>query len=341
MTVLTPPSALAAGVPPPEGSGETEPRPAPPPRALTSGDRVFRNLAVACGASVLLVMALIAVFLSVTAWPAISDVGFRFLTDTGWTPDGPSGRFGVAAVLMGTIEVAGIALALATPVAIGTALFINEVAPVKLRRPLTSLVDLLAALPSLIYGIWGLFFLQPRLRGLANWLTDNLSFIPFFRTDGTEQFGGSLFVAGLIVGMMILPIATSITREVMAQVPRDQCEAAYALGGTRREMIRTVLLPFARSGIIGGSMLALGRALGETIAVVLILSHEFRLSVRVLQTGGETVASLIAVNFNSAAERGQQALAGAGLALFVLTLVVNMGARAIVARSATQKGLSL
>jgi len=325
----------------PEATGATTEAPRALPQTHTVGDRTFRALSVACGATVLVVMAMIALFLTIQAWPTVKTVGWRFLVDTGWTPDGPSGNFGVAAVLTGTIEVAAIALAFALPVAIGTALFINEVAPVWLRRPLTSLVDLLAALPSLIYGIWGVFFLQPRVRGLAKWLTDNLSFIPFFRTDGNEQFGGSLFVAGLVVAMMILPIATSITREVMAQVPRDQCEAAYALGGTRREMIRTVILPFGGSGIVGGAMLALGRALGETIAVVLILSHEFRRTIRVLQTGGETVASLIAVNFNSAADRGQRALAAAGLALFVLTLVVNMGARAIVARSATQRGLAL
>ncbi len=315
--------------------------PLPLAQSHTRGDTIFRSVSVACGASVLVIMAMIAIFLSIQAWPALASMGPRFLIDTGWTPDGPSGNFGVAAVLAGTVEVAAISLIVAMPVAIGTALFINEVAPPVLRRPLTSLVDLLAALPSLIYGIWGVFFLQPRVRGLAQWLTDNLSFIPFFRTDGLNQFGGSLFVAGLIVGMMILPIATSITREIMAQVPRDQCEAAFALGGTRREMIRTVILPFARSGIVGGAMLALGRALGETIAVVLILSHEFRLTARILQTGGETVASLIAIQFNSAAERGQQALAAAGLALFVLTLLVNVGARAIVARSKTQKGLAL
>lgn len=307
----------------------------------TGGDRIFRALSIGSGALVLVLMGLLALFLAIEGWPALRVAGVRFLTTQDWAPDGPQRVFGVAGVLGGTVLIAVMGLALAVPVAIATALYINEYASPRIRRPMTSLIDLLAALPSLIYGIWGLFFLQPKLQGLARWMAENLGFIPFFRTNPNVGFGNSLFVCGVVVGLMILPIATSVIREVLSRAPRDQCESAYALGGTRWGMIRDVILPFGRSGIVGGAMLALGRALGETIAVTIILSATNRLTARVLEPGGGSVAALIAVEFKGAGPFELHALAAAGLSLFVLTLLVNMGARYIVNRARSEVGLAL
>lgn len=307
----------------------------------TRGDRIFRALSIGSGGLVLVLMGLLALFLAIEGWPALRVAGSGFLTTQDWAPDGQNRVFGVAGALGGTVAIAVIALILALPVAIATALYINEYAPPRAQRPLISLIDLLAALPSLIYGIWGLFFLQPRLKGLTLWMSENLGFIPFFRADPNVGFGNSLFVCGVIVGLMILPIATSVTRAVLAQAPRDQCESAFALGGTRWGMIREVILPFGRSGIVGGAMLALGRALGETIAVTIILSPNNRLTSRILEPGGGSVAGLIAVEFKGAGPFELHALAAAGLALFVVTLMVNIGARFIVNRARSQVGLDL
>jgi phosphate transport system permease protein len=194
------------------------------------------------------------------------------------------------------------------------------------------LIDLLAAIPSVIYGIWGLYWLQPHLLGTTRWLTDHLGFIPVFHTD-RRVFGNSMFVAGLVVALMILPIIASVTREVLSQVPRQRCEAALALGGTRSGMIRAVVLPFGRSGIVGAAMLGLGRAMGETIAIALILSINYRVTSQILAPGGGSVAGLIANNFGEAQGTGRSALIAAGLVLFVLTLLVNLGARVIVNRA--------
>jgi phosphate transport system permease protein len=198
-----------------------------------------------------------------------------------------------------------------------------------------TLLDLLAAIPSLIYGMWGLYYLQPRLEGTSRWLTDHLGFIPIFDTS-RPVFGSSMFVAGIVVGLMVLPIVASVTREVLAQAPRGVCEASLALGSSRWGMIRSVILPFGRSGIVGAAMLGLGRALGETIAIALILSFNFRLHTEILSPGGGSVAGLIANNFGEAGEAQRHALVAAGLALFVITLVVNTGARVIVNK--TSKG---
>jgi phosphate transport system permease protein len=194
------------------------------------------------------------------------------------------------------------------------------------------MIDLLAAVPSLIYGMWGLYWLQPRLAGTSRWLSVHASFIPIFKTS-RPVFGSSMFVAGLVVAVMIVPIIASVSRDVFAQVPRVDCEGALALGGTRWGMIRKVVLPFGRSGVIGAAMLGLGRALGETIAVVLILSINFKVTSHILEPGGGSVAALIANQFGEASETGRAALIAAGLALFVLTLVVNMAARLVVNRS--------
>jgi phosphate transport system permease protein len=314
-------------------------RPLPEPRqldpGLTPGDRIFKALAAAGATSVLVILGLVATFLFIDAMPALREAGFKFLTTYEWQPDGTPATFGIAAVMYGTIMIAVIALVVALPIAIGSALFVNEYAPPRLGRPLVALLDLLAAVPSLIYGMWGLYFLQPKLMGSSRWLTDHLGFIPFFHTS-RPVFGSSMFIAGIVVGLMVLPIVASVTREVLSQAPRGVCEGALALGGSRWGMIRTVILPFGRSGIVGAAMLGLGRALGETIAIALILSFNFRLHTEVLAPGGGSVAGLIANNFGEAGEAQRHALVAAGLALFIITLVVNTGARIIVNK--TSKG---
>lgn len=303
---------------------------------LSPGDRIFKVVAAAGAASVLAILGLVALFLFIDAAPAIRLAGLgKFLTTFEWQPDAEPARFGIAAVLYGTTLIAVIALVVALPVAIGSALFVNEYAPARLGRPLVALLDLLAAVPSLIYGMWGLYYLQPHLMGTSRWFTDHLGFIPFFHTT-RPVFGSSMFIAGIVVGLMVLPIVASVTREVLSQAPRGVCEAALALGGSRWGMIRSVILPFGRSGIVGAAMLGLGRALGETIAIALILSFNFQLHTEILSPGGGSVAGLIANNFGEAGETQRHALVAAGLALFIITLIVNTAARLIVNK--TSKG---
>jgi phosphate transport system permease protein len=308
----------------PEGVRPIEPDPNP-------GDRVFRAVAAAGAGGVLVILGLVLLFLCLEAWPALRLAGGRFFTTFEWQPDSIPAQFGIAAVAYGTLLIATIALTVAMPVAIGSALFVNEYAPPRLRRPLTGLLDLLAAVPSLIYGMWGLYYLQPRLDGVSRWLTGHLGFVPFFHTD-RPVFGSSMFVAGLVLALMVLPVIASVAREVLAQAPRVTCEAALALGGSRWGMIRSVILPFGRSGIVGAAMLGLGRAMGETIAIALILSFDFRVTTKILEPGGGSVAGLIANNFGEAGEVQRHALVAAGLALFVITLLVNIAARFIVRR---------
>jgi phosphate transport system permease protein len=309
--------------------------------ARQQGDRIFRILSQTCAASVLVIMGLIVLLLFLESRRSLRLAGFHFLTQQIWAPDTTFHVFGVKGVLVGSVVVAVIALFVALPLSIACALAINEYAPRRLRGPLTGLIDLLAALPSLIYGLWGKFYLQAPLLGVSAFLAAHVGFIPIFRASPDAKFGNSPFVAGIVVGLMVLPIITSVSREVMSQVPRDQCEAAFALGGTRWAMVRDVILPFGRNGIIGGAMLGLGRALGETIAVAVILSADNTVNFRVLEARGGTVAALIANKFGDAQRTGRSALAAAGLALFFLTLIVNAIARLIVNRTTKPGGRDL
>ena len=231
-------------------------------------------------------MALIGTFLVVKAWPALRDAKWSFLTETRWNPDGQ--QFGIASLVLLTFEIALVALVLAVPVSICAALFVTEYAPRALRRPLTSFVDVLAAVPSLIYGLWGRFFLQPRLLPLSRWLSHHLGFIPIFKAPASATSRRSTFIAGVVVALMIVPICTAVMREVFSQAPPGEKEGALALGGTKWGVIRTVVLPFGKGGIIGGSMLGLGRALGETIAVTLIISPTFDPTRRTSSTAAAT-----------------------------------------------------
>lgn len=296
------------------------------------GDRVYRSVARGAGSFTLVVMVLIGTFLLIQAWPALKDAKWHFLTESKWLPEGH--KFGIAALLPLTAEIAIVALAIAVPVAVGAALFITEYAPRSLRRPLTSLIDLLAAVPSIIYGLWGRAFLQPRLIPLSKWLSTHLAFIPIFKvTDKASTFAASTFIAGVVVSLMTVPICTAIIREVFSQAPPGEKEGALALGGTRWGMIRTVVLPFGRGGIIGGAMLGLGRALGETIAVALIISPITVRSIHILNGGGNSIAAQIANSFSEGSPFAKNALMAAGLALFAVTLAVNAIASAVVSRS--------
>jgi phosphate transport system permease protein len=312
------------------------------PRAIgtqrTTADKIYRGVTTGAAMTTLVVMGLIGLFLIIQAAPALRMAGAKFLTTAEWRPDPDDGPaiFGIASMLFGTVVISLIALVIAVPVSISTAVFVNEYLPSKIQKAFVSVLDLLAAIPSLIFGLWGLFFLQPHLNGVSRWFSDWLSFIPIFKTN--EIYGSSMFNAGVVLALMIVPIIASISRAVIAEVPRSLCEAALALGGTRSGMVRQVVLPYSRGGLVGASMLGLGRALGETIAIALILSFDFTVSGRILQPGGASVAGTIALRFPEALENGRSALSAAGLALFVLTLLVNSAARGVVARTNRRRG---
>lgn len=303
-------------------------------------DKNFRLIAVASGVAVLVIMSMVGVFLALRGTQALGVAGWGFLTTQAWEPD--SGNFGIAAVIVGTILIAGVAIFVAIPLALGMALFISEYAKGWLRSSLVSLVDLMAAVPSVIYGLWGFFFLQGQMIPVARWISTYFGWIPLFAVDGSDPsdplstatvFTSSTFIAGIVVGFMVMPITSSVMREVFTQAPVGEREGAFALGATRWGMIRTVVLPFGRGGIIGGTMLGLGRALGETIAVYMIISIVFYIQPHLLQNGASSVSSLIALRYGESTALGLSALMAAGLALFLMTLVVNFFASIIVSRS--------
>jgi phosphate ABC transporter permease protein PstC len=278
---------------------------------------------------------------------AFNHIGvFNFVFHNNWDASqvGASGAcstgghctFGAWALLIGTLITSGIALVIGVPVAIATALFLTELCPRAYAKPLAMLVDLLAAVPSVVYGLWGVYVLIPHLRGFQQSLADFFSFLPFV---GGHVAGPSYFIAGLILAIMIVPIVSAISREVIATVPAQDKEAALALGATRWEMIRIAVLPYSRAGITGGAMLGLGRALGETIAVVLVIGNSPTLGHSIFQQG-YSLAAAPANEFGEALATPVQksALFAAGLLLFVLTLFVNIAARAYVARASRFKG---
>lgn len=311
-----------------------------PKRVSGWGDKVFRVGARMAGLTVLALMTLVGLFLALRAWSALRTAGWSFLTTQAWEPD--THHFGIAAVLQGTVMIALVAMTVSVPMALGTALFISEVVPARFKSWFVSMIDLMAAVPSVVYGLWGLYFLEGHVVGVARWLSDWLSWIPIFKVPGSGPnnplasasiFTASTFIAGLVVAMMSAPIQCAIMREAFSQAPAGEREGAYALGATRWGVIRAVVLPFGRGGVIGGTMLGLGRALGETIAVYLIISPLFKINWHILQTGSNSVASLIALRYGDSSSFGLSALMAAGFALFVLTLIVNFTASTIVGRS--------
>jgi phosphate ABC transporter permease protein PstC len=311
--------------------------------AMPSGDRSIlersplarlpdRALKYGLTALAALILALIVFFfvrLVGEAHPAFTHDGvFGFIFGNDWNVSGE--EFGALPLVVGTLITSGLALLIGVPVAVATALYANELCPLRLRPALTVLVELLAAVPSVVYGLWGIFFLAPKLQPAEQWVSDRLSFIPFIG-GGTVTIP-NYFVASLILAIMILPIVSAISREVMATVPSDQKEAALGLGATRWEMIRTAVLPYCRAGIVGGAMLGLGRAIGETIAVTIVIGDAPQLG-RHLFGQGYTLAAVIANEFGEAQGLHRSALFAAGLVLFVLTLLVNALARVLVRRA--------
>jgi len=299
------------------------------------GDSVFRGVTLAAGGFVLLVLLAIALFLLVQAVPALrADTG-SFLRTKIWAPDASPPVFGIAALAFGTALSSLLALVLAVPVALAVAIFTTEYAPRRIATAVGYLTDMLAAVPSVIYGLWGLYFLVPRMAGLQRFLADHIGWIPLFADPGQMARGPSrsIFVAAVILAIMILPIISAISREVLRQVDPDQREAALALGATKWEMIRTAVLPPSRGGLVSAVMLGLGRALGETIAVALVLSAGFGISFHILQPAGNTIAANIATTFGESGITGRSALIASGLVLFAITLVVNLAARAVIYRS--------
>ncbi len=278
--------ALTRGVPGPPADDA----PRPIVARASAGDRIFRGVLRAAGFVVLAITTLILVFLIIRSLGALQRAGFGFFTTQSFFPE-TSDQFGIAALLPDSALIAVIALVIAVPVGVATALYMSEYAPLRLQRPLISVIDLMAAIPSIIYALWGLFFLMPRILGTDQWLAHHLGFIPFFhftKSDTIGNYVGAMFIAGIVVSLMVIPIITSLSRQVFSQAPQGEREAAYALGSTKWGMIRTVVLPFGRAGVIGASMLGLGRALGETIAVTFILTPlTYTFSIHVLE-GAET-----------------------------------------------------
>ncbi|MFV2195764.1 phosphate ABC transporter permease subunit PstC [Nocardiopsis sp. LOL_012] len=316
----------------------TDAPPAGPPPAgkRRIGDAVFAGLARGSGYLILLILAGVAAFLVIQAWPSLSANTVSFLGSREWdanTRENPA--FGVAALAFGTVLTAAIALVIATPVAIGVALFIVYYADSRLASLLGYLVDLLAAIPSVVYGLWGIGFLAPQLVPVYEALTRYLGWIPLFAGPASNS-ARTMLTAGIVLAVMILPIITAMSRDVFKQVPQGHREAALAMGATRWEMIRLAVLPFGKSGVVGGAMLGLGRALGETMAVAMILSPALVISFALLKSGNQTIAAHIALQYPEATGYGVSALIAAGLVLFAITLAVNMGARYVVARGSKE-----
>ncbi|MDX6229379.1 MAG: phosphate transport system permease protein [Frankiales bacterium] len=296
------------------------------------GDMISRLVTSTAGVFVLGLLAAIAIFLIVKAIPAISKDSTSFWGTKLWQPDAEKPTFGVAAIAFGTIETAIIALVIAWPVAMAVALFVAEYAPRRLAKMMGYLLDLLAAVPSVVYGLWGLIWLVPRMKGIQGWMGHHLSWIPLFKDRYAGLPTRSPFVVGVVLAIMILPIISAIIREIVVQADPAQKEAALALGATHWEMIRMAVLPPSKSGIIGATILGLGRALGETIAVALILASSFVINWKILEQGGNTIAANIAVQFGESNATGRSALIASGLVLFAITLIVNFAARLVISR---------
>jgi phosphate transport system permease protein len=272
----------------------------------------------------------IAAFLIAKAWPALRADKSNFLTEKDWFPDQSEPRFGIAAIAVGTLQTAALALIIAVPIALGIALCLSHYAPKRLATVLGFVIDLLAAVPSIIFGLWGREYFVGPVTALSGWLHRYFGWIPIFGSDG--PYGKSVLLGSFVLAIMVLPIVTSLSREVFSQTPGMNEEAALALGATKWEMIRTAVIPYGRPGIIAAVILGLGRALGETIALALTLGSTFTISFDVLHIGGNSIAANIANRFGEAGEIGRGALIASGLVLFAITLVVNVTARAIIYR---------
>jgi phosphate transport system permease protein len=293
------------------------------------GDRIFSNAAVIASVTVLAILAGVAIFLLIKSAPAVT-------ANAADLPDGKTLVDYIAPLAFGTVLAALVAVIVAVPLAVAVALFISHIAPRRIANTLAYIVDLLAAIPSIVYGLWGIFVLGPAAVPVMDWLAAHLSFIPFFKGPASAT-GRTMLVAGLVLAVMILPIVSAVAREVFSQTPRKLQEGALALGATRWEMIRMVVFPFGRSAVISGSMLGLGRALGETMAVTIILSASGVVTFNLIsQSNPSTIAANIALNFPESSGIAVNTLIASGLVLFGITLVVNVIARAIIGRRRVQ-----
>jgi phosphate transport system permease protein len=295
------------------------------------GDRIFFNTTRLAGLLILVALAGVAIFLTTEGLPALNAPSDKL--------GGAANLFAyVAPLVFGTLLAAVLALLIATPLSLGVALVISHYAPRRLATPLGYVVDLLAAVPSVVYGLWGLAFLGVRLSPIYAWLEQHFGWVPFFAGPASTT-GRTILTAAIVLAIMVLPIITAITREIFVQTPTLNQEAALALGATRWEMIRLAVLPYARSGIVSAVMLGLGRALGETMAVAMVLSASGVVSFNLISnTNPSTIAANIALKFPDSTGLAVNALVASGLVLFVITFLVNFAARSIVAR--TERGLA-
>jgi phosphate transport system permease protein len=300
-------------------------------RGSGRGDRTFRLLTLVSGLFVLVILALILVSTTRRAWPVFEEEGLSFVTSDQWVP--AENQFGALAFIWGTLLTSVIALLIAVPTSVGIALFTTEAAPRWMQRPIVYVLDLLAAIPSVVYGLWGILVFAPWVQPIYEDVNGAVGDWPLLGVlfGGPNVFGKSFMTAGLILAIMITPIVTSLSREVIATVPSAQREGSYALGATRWETIRGAVLPWAQGGIVGATMLGLGRAMGETIAVALVIGSSAQITLEVFQSG-DSMAAVIANQFGEAGDLHRSALIGLGVLLFLVTIVVNMSARAIVGR---------
>lgn len=303
-------------------------------------DKVFRGVATGGGLSSLLILGLILVFLAYQGYQVLRLEGIGFITESNWdviqdnegNTDLSASNFGLAAMLIGTLLCAAIAVVIAVPIAVLCALYLSFYAPEFLKRIMVAIIDLMAAFPSILFGMWGFFILMPHVEYWAMLVHKYLGWIPIFKMD-IPEYTRSPFVAGFVLAIMIIPIVISVSREIFSQTPLDRIQAAYALGATRWAMIKAVVIPYGRSGVVGGAMLGLGRAMGETVAVYLVLNIVYQINWQVLIGAGGNVASLILLKFGEAGKTETSALMAAGLVLFMLTLLVNSIADLIVNRT--------
>jgi phosphate transport system permease protein len=311
----------------------------PSPREISTkprrSDKVFRGVVTGGGLSSLLVLGLIAVFLAYRGFEVLREEGLGFITGADWSvtldesANVVESNFGLSAMLVGTILCALVAVVIAVPISVFSALYLNFYAPGWLKKILVAVIDMMAAFPSILFGIWGFLVLMPSVEYWGMLINRYLGWIPIFEVK-PYFFTRSPFVAGVVLAIMIIPIITSVSREIFAQAPLDRIQAAFALGATRWAMIKAVVIPHGRSGVVGGAMLGLGRAMGETVAVYTVLNIVFQINWHILLGAGGNVASLIILKFGEAGEYEIKALMAAGLVLFLLTLAVNAIANVIV-----------
>lgn len=301
-------------------------------RGKSTADAWFNRALTLAGASVLIILVAMLVSTTVDAWPVFQHAGWSFVTSSDWDPGTSrseiTGDYGALSFILGTLITSGIALLIAVPLAIGCGLYLTNIAPPAIRNPLTYGIDLLAAVPSVVYGLWGLrFFVPIFVRPVLKLIADTLGEVIPFLSGPVVTYNYA--TAGIVLAIMVLPIITAVTREVMSKTPSAEINGAYALGSTRWEMIRDIVMPRARPGIIGATMLGLGRALGETVAVAMLIGGSQRMPTTLFM-GGQSMAGIIAITFQEAAPENIKALLGIGVVLFVITVIVNIAARLVI-----------